>query len=858
MLVAAGAAPAWAADWFVATSGSDAATGTNWATAKRTIQAGVNVSTNGDTVWVGSGTYQERLTIPKGIWLRSANGPRLTTIFGTGTKRCITITHANAVVSGFTITGGRNEDGAGVLMLRSGGGLVERCIIVDNGAVRSGSGGGVDISVWGGGIWGGRARNCLVASNFIYAINISYMGSAGAVGAGTCETFLENCTLVDNTASANGYHEFAEGGACYGSSVNCLIWSNWSGTSYSGSHWSFNVSAPGFADGQYRLAASSLCVDAGNNQDWMASAADLDGNSRIVHGCVDLGAYERQPLMISPLGTNLSPAATSGLSFEVTAEVAWTATTNVPWLTITSGASGSTNGTVTFDVAANGTYFGRTGAILVTGGGVTWSYAVVQAAAGHQDWFVATNGNDAADGASWATAKQTIQAAVDAAAGGDAVWVSNGTYVGEIRIAKGVRIQSANGSAVTTIQGASSRCVTMSNAAAVVAGFTLTGGTADWGGGAYIDGGTLEDCVIRDNVASGRCSGCEWPFDEGQDPAFGGGVYGGVLRRCIVSNNTAKSSWTMVKLWAQGGGTYGADLYDSLVINNVAWAYHAVTAETVTAGGGTAAGTIVNCTVVGNIARVGVENLEPSRLVGGGSFNCTLQNSIVNGNECRLAYDVGWTDDVSGGTAYHSCAPDVSAENGNVTNDPQFVNSGAGNFRLAAGSPCRDAGNNAYVLGATDLDGQPRIVNGTVDMGAYEICNAIRYETWSAGITNGLTNATDCAAGDGVPNLLRYGAGCPEPMVPDGLSALQVGVGALPTLVFNRNSDAADLFWLVESAATMASGAVWRGVATNVGGSWLGATNVEESGTGNPVECAVTDPVALDSNRFLRLRVSRP
>ena len=95
-------------------------------------------------------------------------------------------------------------------------------------------------------------------------------------------------------------------------------------------------------------------------------------------------------------------------------------------------------------------------------------------------------------------------------------------------------------------------------------------------------------------------------------------------------------------------------------------------------------------------------------------------------------------------------------------------------------------------------------------------------------------------------------------LMPDSLAALQIGAGALPTLVFNRNSDAADLFWLVESAATMASGAVWRGVATNVGGSWLGATNVAESGTGNPVECTVTDPVALDSNRFLRLKISRP
>jgi hypothetical protein len=57
---------------------------------------------------------------------------------------------------------------------------------------------------------------------------------------------------------------------------------------------------------------------------------------------------------------------------------------------------------------------------------------------------------------------------------------------------------------------------------------------------------------------------------------------------------------------------------------------------------------------------------------------------------------------------------------GNITNDPLFVNYAGGNLRLQSNSPCINSGNNAYVVGSTDLDGRPRIVGGTVDMGAYE------------------------------------------------------------------------------------------------------------------------------------------
>jgi hypothetical protein len=58
---------------------------------------------------------------------------------------------------------------------------------------------------------------------------------------------------------------------------------------------------------------------------------------------------------------------------------------------------------------------------------------------------------------------------------------------------------------------------------------------------------------------------------------------------------------------------------------------------------------------------------------------------------------------------------------GNITNAPLFLDTnGWADLRLQPDSPCINAGNNAYVTGTNDLDGNPRIMGGTVDMGAYE------------------------------------------------------------------------------------------------------------------------------------------
>ncbi|HRZ56823.1 MAG TPA: choice-of-anchor Q domain-containing protein [Candidatus Paceibacterota bacterium] len=57
----------------------------------------------------------------------------------------------------------------------------------------------------------------------------------------------------------------------------------------------------------------------------------------------------------------------------------------------------------------------------------------------------------------------------------------------------------------------------------------------------------------------------------------------------------------------------------------------------------------------------------------------------------------------------------------NITDASLFVDCAGGNLRLQSNCPSVNAGNNACATNSTDLDGNPHIVSGTVDIGAYEL-----------------------------------------------------------------------------------------------------------------------------------------
>ena len=58
--------------------------------------------------------------------------------------------------------------------------------------------------------------------------------------------------------------------------------------------------------------------------------------------------------------------------------------------------------------------------------------------------------------------------------------------------------------------------------------------------------------------------------------------------------------------------------------------------------------------------------------------------------------------------------------NTNITDNPIYSSAENGNFQLTESSPCINAGSNDFVEVDTDFEGKKRIVNGIVDIGAYE------------------------------------------------------------------------------------------------------------------------------------------
>src|SRR6185436_12100644 len=147
-----------------------------------------------------------------------------------------------------------------------------------------------------------------------------------------------------------------------------------------------------------------------------------------------------------------------------------------------------------------------------------------------------------------------------AAVADDQILVTNGTYrvggtsvdgfaTNRVAVTNVVSVQSVNGPQFTVIDGSGTvRCAYMMDGSSM-AGFTLTNGVAESGGGVMCQSeeSFISNCVLAGNSAS---------------VADGGGASAGTLNHCVLTGNSAPLGL--------GGGASGSILNNCTLTGNSA------------------------------------------------------------------------------------------------------------------------------------------------------------------------------------------------------------------------------------------------------------------------------------------------
>jgi len=248
---------------------------------------------------------------------------------------------------------------------------------------------------------------------------------------------------------------------------------------------------------------------------------------------------------------------------------------------------------------------------------------------------------------------------------------------------------------------------------------------------------------MHNNYSSPRVSGCTFSGN------YGSGMYNTYFSNPVVTGCTFTANSARY-----GGGMHNEENSMPMVTgctfigNSGDW-------EGAQGGGGgiynASSSTVRNCTFIGNLAHVGggmynAGNSTVSNCIFWGNTASSGGNEIYNMSATIISYcDVAGSGGSGAGWDFFLGIDG----GGNIDGDPVFVrnpndngdgwgddpwtfgvdegaNDDYGDLHLQYSSPCIDAGNNSAVTGATDLDGQLRIMDGdddgtaTVDMGAYE------------------------------------------------------------------------------------------------------------------------------------------
>jgi len=354
-----------------------------------------------------------------------------------------------------------------------------------------------------------------------------------------------------------------------------------------------------------------------------------------------------------------------------------------------------------------------------------------------------------------------INEAIQAVTNGDEVIVRPGTYTEHFDfLGKASTLRSELGPRVTIIDGNRQKSVVTFRSGegrtSVLEGFTIRNGCSynSYGGGIHCSDSspTIVNNIIRGNL--------------GRSPyGYGGGIYVGddaepLIKNNIISDNIShtwgggiychSSTWRYCypviegniivdNHAASGGGILSREWSASIIESNL------IEANQSDFGAGIDCYHCLKLTITNNIIHKNVADhtggaisfyeshpdVTNNTVVGntahdqGGAFYCyrstpMVTNTILWGNNAPDSPEIYAPGSDQPVVVYCDVQGGWTGT-GNIDNDPVFVYAAANDLHLTWLSPCRDAGfNGAASLPQSDCEGDARISDGTVDMGADE------------------------------------------------------------------------------------------------------------------------------------------
>ena len=365
--------------------------------------------------------------------------------------------------------------------------------------------------------------------------------------------------------------------------------------------------------------------------------------------------------------------------------------------------------------------------------------------------YVSTSGADAHDGSSWATAKLSLQAAVDAALDGDTVFVSEGVYNQAVKVKKSVNI--FGGYAVTTgernpeiyhtiLDGTNLNSTLLTQVSAFKdttffdglilqnARHTSAGGavvlkakgvlrnttirncnTEGNAGGVSNSGGTITNCIIELCEAIGTAGavhnmgglventiirGCKGNYAAIRNESQG------IVRNCLIHNNEPSNS-----AWPNSGGIYNPSgvVYNNTIVCNYGSQYAGIHSDNIA----------YNNLLWNNQSEEGFA--DPANFISGEN---TKNGSGYNAGDFYFEaenFTVKLSPDNTAANGPHFVAPTNFV--GAPKNAAEIAAMRAANFAITAESAVIDKAKANTDL-TYDIDRNPRPINSRADIGCYE------------------------------------------------------------------------------------------------------------------------------------------